>query len=134
MHWWHCDDFLVVAIGAAMVVGPGDVRRVEIVRTMATLVGVGTAGMKVMGCPDPPEVADGRPKIHGIPGRQHAAATRAKATDRSALGACQTVARVHGKQPELVEVPPVERCQDGVVRTGRRRSVTRGHGAERLPI
>src|SRR5204863_10101031 len=95
---------LVVAVGARMIVGPGDRRSEGIVGDMSGGVGLRMFRVKKMGPADATQSAERNPQVLMIARGHDAAAPLAKVRDALAISHSQTVAGVDRKQPQLVKV------------------------------
>src|SRR6185437_15527764 len=108
-------DPLIVAVGAGMIVGPGN-RGVEyIVRNMPRSVGLWIFGVKEMRTADTAEGAQRGTEVFMVSRRHDAAATLAEPS--YALTVCdgETVSHINCKKPQLVKVCRIQRAKDRIV-------------------
>src|SRR5437588_13063845 len=71
-------DFLQVAIGSGMIVGPADRGCLEIVTPPMRLVGIGISRLKVLRCPERPKSCQAGAEVLVIAGEQDCASSSAE--------------------------------------------------------
>ncbi len=119
-------DGLKIAIRARMIVRPKNIVRLRVVRDMPRRIWLRAFAVKIMGTADAAQGADRAAEIHMVARDEQAAALLPEPADRCAIFAGQSVARIDCKEPEFVEVRPVDGRKDRIGRA-RHGSVACGH-------
>src|SRR6476659_8093785 len=109
-----CRDLLIVAVGAGMIVGPGNRGVERIVRNMPRSVGLWIFGVKEVSTADTTQGAQRRTEVFVVSRSHDAAATLPETRDALTVGDGETVPHINCKQPELVEIRRIKRAKDRI--------------------
>src|SRR6185436_13268632 len=92
-------DLLIVAVGAGVIIGPGNRGVERIVRNVPRSVGFGILGVKEVSTTDTAQGAQRRTEVFVIPRSHDAAATLPETCDALTVGDGETVSHINCKQP-----------------------------------
>src|SRR5882762_10796571 len=96
--------FLIVTVGARMIVRPRDRSSVRIIRDMPGRVGLRMFGVKKVGAADAAQSAQRSAEVLVIARGHYAAPALTETRDALAIGNGQTITLINRKQPQLVKI------------------------------